>query len=228
MKAVVLLLLLAVAAPLMVGCGESKPRNAGRGSASAAEQGADRFGRFAIPSDRNGAVMRAASDYERTLLNDGMLTFSEYEAAALATFKCIEIEGLIIVHFESYGTSDLAAAKPGPRLSGRGKYLYGIGDPREDPASEMSAVVENCRTQYFTTVEFLWVEHIAPSVKEAQEIRDFVAACVRAAGHSAPNHPSETELAVVAFPPDGVPREAPAPPWFRDCSLAAAEKFELG
>ncbi len=167
-----------------------------------------RPGDFTIPESRLDDILAAASEFERPLLADGVLTFAEYEQAVFAGLSCLEEKGATIVHvvpvvFGGTVHGDFAQAKPGPRLTARGQYFYipslpGLSLP------ETQSIRESCAKQYHSIIDFLWAEAIAPTESERQTMTTVMGDCMRERGLEIPENPSEDDLLRAAWPPDGV------------------------
>lgn len=106
------------------------------------------------------------SEYQRAILEDGVVEFEEYEAAVLETIRCIEDAG-----FEITG---------GPELRG-GQFQYSWGSPGEsDPdGSRGRQVGTQCGEEYSRDVHRAWVEQNMPSEEEQQRIHSEAAKLFR-------------------------------------------------
>ena len=210
---------------LFFACSDDAANTASTSQASTTQN----FGQFEIPRARLASILQAASDYERPLLSDGILTFSEYETASLAEISCLKDSGLQVIHFDHFSNIDLNESLPGPKLTSRGKYLYSAVIPADITLEDAQREISACKNRYTATLAFLWAEKIAPGEKELQVIRRRIAACLREAGHDAPAEPSQHDLDVVAYPPSGIPiGGAPAPSWYVECVGQVSDEFEIG
>jgi hypothetical protein len=173
--------------------------------------------------------MANSSPFERGLLADGVLSFADYERSTFSMIDCVKERGFEVIHFKRMVVYDLNDTSPGPRLTTRGKYLFSfVGSPGSD-ATTLSSRVAECKRTYSAGIELLWAEHISPTLAEQQEIRDTMAECVRSAGQSVPEHPSQADLDLLAYPPDGMADQGQmAPEWFEQCYATIADEFELG
>ncbi|MCC6960225.1 MAG: hypothetical protein IT301_10295 [Dehalococcoidia bacterium] len=177
-------------------------------------------GPYTIPPAQLTGWLAVASERERPLLEDGVLTFAEYQSAVLDAVACIERGGVKVVHFPGYGRGGVG--EPGPRLSSRGVYSYAgsvQGSSGSVPA-DAARVVADCKAGS-AQVEFIWAQHTAPSEVELQAMRDAMAVCLREAGASVPEaHPSDVQLK--AAKQHGASDQA-----YWTCQFAAADAFEI-
>ncbi len=175
---------------------------------------------YHIPPEQLAGWLAAVSERERPLIEDGVLTFEEYQAAVLETVACFERAGVKVVHFPGYGRGGVG--EPGPRLSSRGVYSYAgavQGTPDKRPV-ESAAATAACKAGS-AQVESLWAQHTAPSQVEMQAMRDYMAKCLRDAGATVPqDHASDAELKRAKSA--GASEEA-----YWKCQFAAADAFEI-
>jgi hypothetical protein len=154
------------------------------------------------------------SAYQRAFLEDGVLTFAEYEAATLAYLQCLEDKGVIVQY------DDGKELKDGPALSPRGQYLFTTTLPhrpeKRATLSEFRAIESACGTEFADVVFQLWAEHVAPTQQELAAARDALGACLRGAGLDVPEHPSSTDFGPVA-----------SSIHYRDCSRQVSEEFGI-
>jgi hypothetical protein len=106
------------------------------------------------------------SEYQRAILEDGVVEFEEYEAAVLETIRCIEDAG-----FEITG---------GPELRG-GQFHYSWGSPgSSDPdGSRGREVGTRCAGEYSSDVQKAWLTQNMPSEEEQQRIHSEAARLFR-------------------------------------------------
>jgi hypothetical protein len=177
-------------------------------------------GSYHIPSEQMSGWLAAASSRERPLIEDGVLTFEEYQSAVLETITCFERAGVNVVHFPGYGRGGVG--EPGPRLSSRGVYSYvgAVQGTPDKPPAEAAAATAACKAGS-AQIEFLWAQHTAPSQVEIQAMRDYMAKCLRDAGATVTaTHPSDADLK--AAKSNGA---SDATYW--KCQFAAADAFEI-
>jgi hypothetical protein len=131
-----------------------------------------------IPSKDLPGFMDGASDFQRALFADGRLTFAEYEGAILSLTQCFKDHGLTIVELN---------------LNARNKYEMAIGlVPGDVERSKKS--YDQCRQEYYSIVEQVWLQNIQPSESELQSARDDLAACLRLRGYELPEHPASQDF----------------------------------
>jgi hypothetical protein len=187
--------------------------------------GNQRYGSFTIPPDRLQESLRAASDLERPWLEDGVITFAEYEQYAFAKMACLEEGGLTVAHMITFGRG--GESIPGPLLTKRGEYQFHAVGARGAPYNEVKAASVRCQN-LAPIVQFFWqAVHTQPTEKEFQEHRKAIAACIRESGHNAPEIPTVDELRKIEFPPDGYGVWDDGPEWFVSCLWAANDEFQI-
>jgi len=201
--------------------GSTAPSATNHGPASAARRsvpdGDSTFGSIQITEDQiRGARAGGSSDFQLSLIEDGRLTFSEYERATFETLTCLEMGGLQIGHSSVAGL--IGADAPGPRLDRRGRYEYGITGAQGSRPEDAMKTVAKCSAEYSDIISFFWAARVVPSEQEFIQARQKLAACLRLAGYDVPEHPSGADLMRVAFPPDGQPlNNEPTPAFYNDC-----------
>ncbi len=197
-------------------------------SAACTHSGSDervnvRSSRMEFDASRANELMRTASQYQAELLQDGVLTFSEYESAILAAVKCEEAAGFKILAFPIPGKP----GRPGPELSTRGEYQYVQASDDGADRAELGAALQRCEEEYVSIVKPLWAEHVAPTASELQGARNEIGSCLREQGVAVSRQPSGDELMKLAFPPDGHPNKPqPAEPYL-GCAMKVAELFGI-
>lgn len=172
-------------------------------------------------SDREefASLLSEVTEYQRIILADGIVTFSEYERATFDTLRCMEEGGLTISHDAGFFTSgdgtsmsvDLGALTPGPRLTTEGIYEW---IPAAADPSLFQTVGEPCITEYSRVVVFLWTQHLQPTEQEQQDYRDRLGECIRDNGYEIPEHPSEQDMLRLR---EEFGRDNPDPEWFTAC-----------
>lgn len=135
------------------------------------------------------------SAYQHALLDDGLLTASEYEKAALDVVRCHKENGAQVVGTPHYSGED---GVPEPWWTPRGQYMY--GPVYADTDLDASSKYFRCEEQYFNVVNAIWTNYIAPSASEMQEARVIVARCLREGGIDVPEQPSTAQLAPITSP----------------------------
>ncbi len=121
--------------------------------------------------------------FQAKILNDGQVTFAEYDEAFLAYVSCAGQRGWVPV--------------APPRLTSRRLYDYQFTRPNSDPAAGASerarweGDLRTCEAMFFDEVQRAWVVKTAPSQQELQAARDALGACLRDAQVSdVPAHPT--------------------------------------
>jgi hypothetical protein len=106
------------------------------------------------------------SAFQRGLIEDGEVSFADYEAAVLAFTQCVEEAGLSFLDEPAYN-------------SGTRKFEFSIviGETVAD-ADAGDADTMNCATEYFSHVQALWNWNNAPTEAELQEADAAWRACM--------------------------------------------------
>lgn len=184
-------------------------------------------GSYEISASILPGTIAEATEYERQLIADGVLSFADYERYVLDTIACLEDGGLVVMHdpnaFESFDgvsrTTGLQGALPGPMLGNDGSYHY-LPTSREPEA--LSRVVGACQEEYGRTINRLWAQHVAPDELDLNAYRAAMGQCIRDAGHDAPESPSAEELLAI--------RQANGPgsdpEWYSVCERRITAEFE--
>jgi hypothetical protein len=108
-----------------------------------------------------------ASEYQRALLSDDVLTLAEYETAKLAQLACLREAGLTVL-------------EP-VRLNGLLKYKFTVAAPVEQ--TEAPKLINNCKEEYADVVDVVWAEVSISFVQETiRESRRLMSECYRSKG----------------------------------------------
>lgn len=135
------------------------------------------------------------SGYQRKILGDGVLTATEYQKAAFDAVRCHQEYGATIKGYPRFMGEEGA---PEPWWSPRGQYMFVAAYPKDDPLAQEHN--QSCTSTYFSVIEPIWDDHIAPTPKEVQEARDIVGRCLNEAGIAVPEHPSTQDLVPIVQP----------------------------
>jgi hypothetical protein len=177
---------------------------------------------YVIPKDRLNETLGRASPQERQFLEDGVVTFPEYEKATFDSIKCFTDRGFTI-----YPGDDLGPQVDGPRLTTRGTYSWSPASPPGYNVTRLSADIAACKTPY-DTINFLWASITSPSAQEVQQARVELARCLRSLGYDAPDDASGLDVMKIAFPPDGHPHNGePTPDFYLRCAHQAAVTYDI-
>jgi hypothetical protein len=150
-------------------------------------------------------IQRTSSEFQVGLLQDGLLTFSEYEEAFLAMVQCVEAAGLTLVER--------------PQLTAEEKYylLLWYRDRQEMERDQPKA--DACRAEYFESIDRTWARR-DPSAYASMyaSALEALKACLSEAGSDLPEKPSLDDLHVL--------RDAFDPVYFR-CLQATQESHRI-
>jgi hypothetical protein len=134
---------------------------------------------FEVAVDAEPGLATSSSDYERSILSDGIVTFAEYRAASLAWAACGNEQG-IAVH--------------APRLDGLDRFNKDV--LRFDTADEgrrAQTILQACSREFTDAVELVWAGATEPLDKAlVKAARDATAACFEAAGYGTTERPWES------------------------------------
>jgi hypothetical protein len=126
-----------------------------------------------------GDALKATSAFQRNLLQDGELTYSEYESSVLATVQCLKDRGVTI--------SVEPRLVPGKRL----EFAYETSEANDASAS---SAYDDCYREYENLVDIVWYRQNAPSQQQLDAARAALADCLRKAGVDLPEHPTSTDF----------------------------------
>jgi hypothetical protein len=123
------------------------------------------------------------SPSQLALLDDGSVTFDEYEAAVLATVQCLKDAGIQVVD------------EPRLDLSGT-RYVYryfaGFSDAEFE---EVRLSYQECYTLHQAVVDVEWAKLTAPPQGRLQEALTSLASCLADAGFEVPTQISDSDFA---------------------------------
>lgn len=148
-------------------------------------------------------ALTTTSEFQRNLLNDGQLTYQEYEASVLATVQCLRERGVTI------------SVEPRPAPGKRIEFAY--ASTAEDDAAA-SAAYDECYREYENLVDIVWFRQNQPSEQTLDAARAALAKCLRAAGVALPDDPSPADFRAVAMSGDRA---------FSDCQARISQDFDL-
>lgn len=131
-----------------------------------------------IPTSAASIVASQAGEGERRFLEDGVVTFEEYELAFFNMIACVQGKGVNV--------SDVT-------LSPRRRYEFQASAP-VGQIEDFPGVMNSCRSQYFNEVDRLWSRHTAPTQSEVDEVVREVLACMRAEGADIPETASREDV----------------------------------
>ena len=107
------------------------------------------------------------TEHAQDVLDDGVITFPEYESSVLQAVQCIKDSG---------GSID-----PGdPHLNKKGLYTFVPGWPLDHP--EVEQMIRSCNHEYLDPLELFWKELVLPSEAEVLVAMDAMADCLVASG----------------------------------------------
>ncbi|MGH2611332.1 MAG: hypothetical protein ACRDHF_19825, partial [Tepidiformaceae bacterium] len=131
------------------------------------------------PEEQANLAGRSISEYQQTVLADGVVTDEEMRDAVAATVACIRAQG--------YNAQVPPSGEPGQV----DRVILVIGREGEvDPAGPVNDVVAGCKEEYMERVDREYARQSAPSPESADALAQRFAACMIDAGY--PPGPGET------------------------------------
>jgi hypothetical protein len=128
------------------------------------------------------AAWEIASDSQRPALEDGVVTFDEYEAAALRTVQCIN-EG---------GMQGEAPFDEHTRVYVVGARWRSSGSREGD--QQKQAAVAACDAEHWNAISQAWSAQNQPTEQVLQQARSALGTCLRNAGLSVPDAPAPQDF----------------------------------
>ncbi len=115
----------------------------------------------------SGRSLAGVSPFQIELLEDGELSFSEYESAMFSMVACLQDAGI---------------DARGPTLRDNRTYSFSTRDPDADHIEEFQNAFDQCYEDNLSIVEYEWADNIAPSPEEEDRFYEGVAECMRQKG----------------------------------------------
>lgn len=117
------------------------------------------------------AIMKSSTDYQRAILDDGLVTDAEYEQALLARRDCVQNAGAVPGDIYTKGNNELT-------------FDYEITAPTPARLEEVQREADACMHEYFTEIGQVWAYQQLLSPAEREQMRPDVIACLSEAGHT--------------------------------------------
>lgn len=129
------------------------------------------------------ALAAGASAPQRRILEDGKLTYEEYESSVLATVACLEAGGMAIV------------VPPELDVDGKTLKFSYSGGPSDTDGSAAQGVYRKCYNEYQSRVDQGWAYLQQPPESVLREARASLLRCLRDRGVAVPEtlEPSDIE-----------------------------------
>ncbi|MGE5595853.1 MAG: hypothetical protein ACM3S1_07445 [Hyphomicrobiales bacterium] len=162
------------------------------------------------------AKAQGVSAFQLGLIEDGTLTFAEYEQAILAMVQCSVDAGAGVAYMKA-GHPILNEI----RMTKQGLYDYAFRIPAEADESAITSAINGCKHEYSEMVEGFWSEHVRPSVEELNAAREALIDCMQDAGMDVPDGVSGEEFFQYTQP-NGQPD-----PRYIDCVAKVDEEADL-
>ena len=113
------------------------------------------------------------SEYQKEILEDGVVTYAEYEKAATAEYECVK------------SVSPYFSVGPIEIKYGQFFYVTTTSYPEDITSEEidrLDAQASQCDTEYLSEVGMQWASQDVPDADEREKMRPEVMACFAAAG----------------------------------------------
>ncbi len=163
--AVVLAVVAAACAP--VGEEPATDRSPTTTQTAASPPGSDRtFGE--LFAERLPAILATTSEFQRALLEDGVVTAAEHERAQLAFIACIEEAGVTIVQLERTPSGLISLLSVG-------------GAPTAEAQGEVEDVVAACDETFYSDIDDAYRVALHPDDTEATQLQQTIE-CANARG----------------------------------------------
>jgi hypothetical protein len=136
------------------------------------------------PVDANlwNTAWEMASDSQRPAFKDGVVTFDEYEAAALSTVQCLNDSGL----------QGEAPFDEHTRVYGVGARWQSSGSREDDKKKQAAAAA--CYAEHWNAISQGWSAQNQPTERVLQQARSALGTCLRNAGLSVPDPPATQDF----------------------------------
>jgi hypothetical protein len=142
------------------GGGSEPSLQTGRPSLSSSAVSSASAGKISAGSMRN--LVPSASEFQRSLFSDGVLSLAEYESAKLGEIQCLKEAGLGIE----------GDTRP------NGIFLIRFLIVSQGPSDPSRSAIAQCRKEYAEVVDMIWAEVSVPLVQDViKESRRLMAEC---------------------------------------------------
>jgi hypothetical protein len=144
------------------------------------------------PSLNLGVLLENSTEFERSIIRDGVVTMAEYERALIAQRDCVSLAGATPGEIYEKGNNELT-------------FDYDIVGPSRDATERIERNAEACLTEYFDDVGRVWSFQELLTEDERAEMRPAVADCLIEAGVPGLKHDSGLEEILAAMNRGGEP-----------------------
>jgi len=151
-------------------------------------------------------ILNQTSDFQRAFLQDGEVSFEEYERSVFGTVQCLMDHGIRILS--------------GPKLVAGGTHFeFSFGGAQNDADHDAQlGVYDGCYREHQDAVDYVWAGQNRPDQKTLDDARAALAECLRAAGVPLPDEPSTIDFQTA---------QRADPPAFDACARPVQEQFRL-
>lgn len=115
------------------------------------------------------AIAAETSDFQRGILEDGVVLPEEYERAVLAQRECVTAAGASAGEIESRGNNELS-------------FDWEIEAPSQEELDSITSEADSCVEEYVDAVGSVWAYQQLLTPEERSERRPEVVACLQTAG----------------------------------------------
>jgi|SRR6185312_3561491 hypothetical protein len=153
----------------------------------------------------SSSAIAGAPAFQKAILQDGTVTFDEYQRAVFATIQCAKDHGVKIL--------------TGPTLGPGKKYVYtmGGGTTTADLGATQAQYV-NCLNQYENLVDIAWTNETRPTQDQVNKARAALITCLQQAGLTVPDSPAPSDFLAIS---------RAHVTEFDTCSQAVSKQFDI-
>lgn len=179
----------------VAGCGRDGEGGA-TGFRAPPTPGATGSGVAVIPAGQLAAALNDASDYQRAVIEDGQVTFEEYERAVLDTVACYQGNGLQVM------SAPYLAGPPreGLILLAGDRYMFFAGAAGRELSAQEWERAQVCDASFSRVVSAMWIGGVGPTLQELEAARAEVAECLLGEGVGSVASPGASRVAATRLP----------------------------
>jgi hypothetical protein len=109
------------------------------------------------------------TEFQHQIIEDGEVTYAEYEKAVLAQRQCVQGTGAVPTELYEIGNNELA-------------FDYEVRAADDETASRISSEADQCRLEYLVDVGRVWAYQQVLTEEQRDEMQPLVVACLNEAG----------------------------------------------
>lgn len=135
------------------------------------------------------ALANQTTAFQRDILKDGTVTYSEYEKAILAQRDCVQAAGAKAGNLTKTGNNELT-------------FSYEVIASSKDEVDRINQASEKCLTEYFSEVAKVWAYQQLLSPQDRDKERPEVIQCLRSDGIALDNNANFEEIVSTVHKPE--------------------------